>query len=82
MPLRCVVPALAAVVLLCAAPSAVAHPREHHRHHHHGAPVVAPIDRLAGLTGPEVLVRSEARWYEVPGPTRPDACRSCPGRWS
>jgi len=64
MPLRCVVPALAAVVLLCAAPVAMAHPKEHHQ----GGAIVAPIEKIDGLTGPEVLARWFAQPYENPAP--------------
>lgn len=61
MPLRCVVPALVAAVLLCIAPSAVAHPPKHQKG---GDAVVAPVERIGGLTGPELLARSFAAPYE------------------
>jgi hypothetical protein len=61
MPLRCVLPALVAAVLLCVAPSAVAHPPQHPDG---GDAVVAPVERIGGLTGPELLARSFAVGYE------------------
>ena len=50
---RCVVPVVVAAFALCAAPAAVAHPPAKA-----GGPVVAPIERIGGLTGPELLAES------------------------
>lgn len=61
MSLRCVVSASVVAVLLCVAPSAVAHPPKHHEG---GDAVVAPVERIGGLTGPELLARSFAATYE------------------
>ena len=62
MPLRCVVPALVAGVVLCVcAPVAGAHPPKQD-----GA-VVAPIHRIGGLTGPELLAESWTRSLLVSG---------------
>ena len=64
MPLRCVVPALVAVVLLCAAPAAVAHPKEHR----YGGVKVAPIERIGDLSAEEVLTRFMTQPYQEPLP--------------
>jgi len=56
------VPAVLAVVL-CAAPVAAAHPPDHKG----GGPLIAPIDRIGGLTGGELLAESWARALTVSG---------------
>jgi hypothetical protein len=63
MSLRRAVPALVAAVVLCIAPSAVAHPHEVHRD---GA-TAAPLGKIRGLSAEQIAERSIARLYEEPG---------------